>query len=368
MIIVNFTGNSNYTYAYGLWQWDYGQVLRIQGLSLPSAVEIHFSLQETGGEATPRIGVTKDGVTDVVIPDSMLEGNNATANYNIYVFIYLTDDTSGETIKKIKLNVNARPKPEGRSGDDTTTMAAILKAVNEIADAKVTVVDKELSKESANPVENKVVTEELSKLSLEMANKLTAPETAEVGQTIVVSAVDENGKPTAWKVADMASGGSEKWELLASVETTEVTTSIVLDIPESRYKKIRTHISTVGASESKVNAATLALCYKTNDEFLNLIWAQGLINTSDGVRCVTGLESDLTERGAFTFGTSCRHTGLSNFYEAQIGYGSAGGGGGYSFRPDLTLDTIVQGFEIHSAAIGGAIGIDTKIYIWGVKA
>ena len=193
MIIVNFTGNSNYTYAYGLWQWDYGQVLRIQGLSLPSAVEIHFSLQETGGEATPRIGVTKDGVTDVVIPDSMLEGNNATANYSIYVFIYLTDDTSGETIKKIKLNVNARPKPEGRSGDDTTTMAAILKAVNEIADAKVTVVDKELSEKSTNPVENKVVTEELSRLSLEIAKKITVPDTAEVGQTIVVSEVDENG-------------------------------------------------------------------------------------------------------------------------------------------------------------------------------
>ena len=31
-----------------LWQYDYGQILRIEGLDLPKAVEIHFSLQETG--------------------------------------------------------------------------------------------------------------------------------------------------------------------------------------------------------------------------------------------------------------------------------------------------------------------------------
>lgn len=53
----------------GIWQWDYGQILRIQGLNLPTAVEIHFSLDEHGGEAVRRIGVTKDGVTDVPIPD-----------------------------------------------------------------------------------------------------------------------------------------------------------------------------------------------------------------------------------------------------------------------------------------------------------
>ena len=65
-----------------LWQWDYGRKLRIQGLSLPDAVEIQFSLQETGGEATPRIGLTRDGVTDVVIPDFIAEGDGATANYD----------------------------------------------------------------------------------------------------------------------------------------------------------------------------------------------------------------------------------------------------------------------------------------------
>ena len=52
MITAVFTDNDDYAHAYGLWQWDYGQQLRIEGLHLPTAVEIHFALQETGGEAS----------------------------------------------------------------------------------------------------------------------------------------------------------------------------------------------------------------------------------------------------------------------------------------------------------------------------
>lgn len=41
----------------GIWQYDFGQILRIEGLGLPDAVEVHFSLQKTGGEAKRRRGV-----------------------------------------------------------------------------------------------------------------------------------------------------------------------------------------------------------------------------------------------------------------------------------------------------------------------
>ncbi len=80
MITVLFKDGSDYGEASGrLWQWDYGQTLRIQGLDLPTAAEIHFSLQQSGGEAVTRIGTTRDGVTEVVIPDSLLEGDQGTA-------------------------------------------------------------------------------------------------------------------------------------------------------------------------------------------------------------------------------------------------------------------------------------------------
>ncbi len=72
MVIVNFSEENMYPDYYPeIWQYDYGQILRIQGLNLPPAVEIHFALQKTGGTSKNRIGITKDGVTDVPIPDSM---------------------------------------------------------------------------------------------------------------------------------------------------------------------------------------------------------------------------------------------------------------------------------------------------------
>lgn len=134
MVIVDFK-DENYKRVTGLWQWDYGQVLRIQGLNLPKAVEIHFSLQESGGEAKKRVGFTKDGVTDVVIPDSLLENEESLGNYDIYAFIYLTDDTSGQTEYKICMQVKARPKPEAfDKPEDEEIFQEAITAVRESAE------------------------------------------------------------------------------------------------------------------------------------------------------------------------------------------------------------------------------------------
>ena len=138
MITAVFTDNDDYARTYGLWQWDYGQQLRIEGLHLPTAVEIHFALQETGGEAITRVGTTKDGVTTVTIPDSMLEGNRATWTadkaYNIYAWVYLSDKSSGETIKRITMQVKSRPKPEAfEAPGDGEIFHEAIEAVNDAA-------------------------------------------------------------------------------------------------------------------------------------------------------------------------------------------------------------------------------------------
>ena len=134
MVTAVFTDNDDYARAYGLWQWDYGQELRIQGLHLPTAVEIHFALQETGGEAITRVGTTKDGVTAVVIPESMLEGAGATKDYQIYAWVYLSDRISGETIKRITMHVKARSKPEAfETPEDGEIFREAIEAVNDAA-------------------------------------------------------------------------------------------------------------------------------------------------------------------------------------------------------------------------------------------
>lgn len=135
MVTAIFNPDSATANACGLWQWDYGQILRIQGLHLPSAVEIHFSLQESGGTSVSRVGVTKDGVTDVVIPDSMLENDGTTSDYDIFAFIYLTDATSGQTEYKIKLKVKSRPEPEvPGGGEDPDIFHDAVQAVQKSAD------------------------------------------------------------------------------------------------------------------------------------------------------------------------------------------------------------------------------------------
>lgn len=135
MITAVFTDNSDYARATGLWQWDYGQRLRIEGLKLPTAVEIHFALTEFAGDAIPRVGTTKDGVTEVVIPDSLLEHQAAGATYEIYAWIYLADKTSGETIKRISMQVKRRPKPEERdTPEDAELFREAIAQVNASAD------------------------------------------------------------------------------------------------------------------------------------------------------------------------------------------------------------------------------------------
>ena len=156
-----------------LWQYDYGETLRIQGGNLQKAQEVHFSLSRTGGDSVTRIGVTKDDATDVVIPDSMLENNDSEIDYLIYVFLYNRDSTSGETTKRFVLNVRSRPKPEHTGGTDGNAFGEVVEEVRKSAeraeaaetkakeyetqtkaDAAQTALDREKVKEMVDTVSN----------------------------------------------------------------------------------------------------------------------------------------------------------------------------------------------------------------------
>lgn len=80
--------------------------------------------------------------------------------------------------------------------------------------------DSELSLTSENPVQNKIVTSAL-------AEKITAPSTASVGQIIKVKSVDNAGKPTEWEATDMPSGGGGGTYRLVSDTTLIEATDLV---------------------------------------------------------------------------------------------------------------------------------------------
>ena len=123
------------SYADEAYQWNYGQILRIQGGNLPKVVEVHFSLEETSGISVTRIGTTVDGVTEVPIPDSHLENNNCSQDYTIYAYIYLEDGTAGRTEYEIAIPVKARTKPEvPGTPEEPELFRETVKAVNDAAD------------------------------------------------------------------------------------------------------------------------------------------------------------------------------------------------------------------------------------------
>lgn len=129
MITVKFA-ESNTQSAYGLTQWDYGQVLQIEGLSLPNPVEVHFA-EERAQVAYVQLGYTQGSGTAVHIPDKMLESGK-----DLRAYVYVSDKQAGETIKTIRLPVKRRQKPEIYSGEDADhiTVEMIMEELSKKAD------------------------------------------------------------------------------------------------------------------------------------------------------------------------------------------------------------------------------------------
>lgn len=176
----------------GLWQHDYGQILRITGADLPKAVEVQFSLKDKGGDTLTRIGTTVDGATEVKVPDSLLKNENCTQNYLIYAWIYVTDDTSGNTEYKIILHVKSRSKPEKPTEEplpEPNIFHETVEAVN---------VSAERAEKAASDAENI-----RDNLNLDLSEKITRPDTAKVGQVLAVKEIDESGKPTVFEAEDV---------------------------------------------------------------------------------------------------------------------------------------------------------------------
>ena len=86
-----------------LFQWDYGQILQVEGIELPEVWTAHFANDARGGTAYQAIG----GADGVVIPDELLTTGKA-----VYCWIYLhTGEDDGETEYQITIPVIPRPEP-----------------------------------------------------------------------------------------------------------------------------------------------------------------------------------------------------------------------------------------------------------------
>lgn len=102
-VVIAKMKNGRLVADHGLFQWDYGIMLKFEGLELPETYTVHFSNQQKDGEAKTAIG-NSDGVE---IPNEYL-----TTGQKVYAWIYLhTGNTDGETMYSVTIPVTKRPKP-----------------------------------------------------------------------------------------------------------------------------------------------------------------------------------------------------------------------------------------------------------------
>lgn len=279
MIIADFSGDRKTVYAEGLWQWDYGQTLRIQGLKLPTAVEIHFSLSEAGGTAITRIGLTEDSVTDVVIPDHMLENELKTTNYRIYAFIYLTNESSGETIYQVICTVKARPKPEAyQKQEDGDIFREALRKINEIASR----IDDDITtaKESAAAISAAVNLIEQEKQGALDALK-TLKETQETFRTFADTAL-ETVKTESEETADNAAAAKAAMEVIQTIAQTITELGVAAEIARNQAESAKR-----AAEEAQQGAQEqAAIATEKAEQFMNATAVTDLFEVVNGILCI----------------------------------------------------------------------------------
>lgn len=115
MITVNLNFEDDIVIYDGVWQWDEGLTLKLEGVDLEKEIEVHF------GNKTTNPAIVKSVVDGVVeVPNILLE-----EPYDIEAWVFVDN----ETTKGIFIHVQKRPKP--------SDFVSTAESKNELEDCKV---------------------------------------------------------------------------------------------------------------------------------------------------------------------------------------------------------------------------------------
>ena len=308
----------------GLWQHDYGQILRITGVEFPKAVEIQFSLNEKSGSTITRIGTTVDGATEVQIPNELLKNDGRTYDYCIYAYIYLTDETSGSTEYEIVLHVKSRTKPENPSEGplpEPNIFHETIEAVNasaeraEKAERNAKASATEAGKYASSASESAAVVEKTKEDALkEVGEKKREAieairEQEETSVRKIINHTDNeiqriqnqiaNSKGELEQTIENASASNE--ELEQSIETAS-DTKTALDESTELAKTAKTELDTstqkAGTAKNALDES-IEIAGTVNETLSATVKQAGALDTSLGEKIKTGtqLKTDLTASG-----------------------------------------------------------------------
>ena len=301
----------------GIWQYDYGQILRITGADLPKAVEVQFSTKDKGGDTLTRIGTTVDGATEVKVPDSLLKNENCTQNYLIYAWIYVSDDTSGNTEYQIILHVKSRPKPEEPSEEplpESNIFHETVVAVNASAE-RAEMAEKNAKASATEASKSAIIAEKTKEDALKEVGekKREAIEAIQNQEEISIGNVTKHTDGEIQRIQNqiakskgeleqtVANAGVSKEELEQSIETASDTkTALDKSTELAGTAKTELNTSTQKAGEAKTALDGSAKTAGEMLETLNTTVKQaGTLDTSLGEKIETGtqLKTDIVASG-----------------------------------------------------------------------
>ena len=309
-----------------IWQYDYGQVLKILsgGVVLPNFLEVHFSLSRNNKECITRIGTTVNGVTEVQIPNELLNTENKTHDYFIYAFIYVSTEKYGNTKCEIIIPVKSRIKPENPSEEplpEPNIFHETVEAVNAAADrakmAEQNVKESatEAGKHAASASESAVTAEKTKEDALrkvgekkqEAIEAIQNQEETSVGNltTHTDGEIQRIQNQTAESKGELEqtiiNAGVSEEELDESIQTASDTkTALDKSVELARTAKTELDTSTQKAGEAKTALDGSAKTAGEMQETLSATVKQaGALDTSLGEKIKTGtqLKTDLTASG-----------------------------------------------------------------------
>lgn len=229
-----------------LWQWDTGRTLAVDA----DCSQVHFSNKVFGRSIDVDV---VDGMA--IIPDILLQTDK---ELTAWAFVGTAENGYTKISKVFKVNKRNKPADYVFTPTDQTTLEYILDRIENLEkrpsggnggitkEVDPTVPDwaKQPQKPTytaaevgALPDTTKIpsTAEDVGALpanafipkSATDVGAIPVPETATVGQTVVVKAVDENGKPTEWEAVDLPAGGSSgNYVLLNDFTAREVANSV----------------------------------------------------------------------------------------------------------------------------------------------
>lgn len=263
-------------------------------------------------------------MTEVKIPDELLKNEGHSQDYSIYAYIYLTDETSGNTEYQIILHVKSRTKPENPSEEplpEPNIFHETIVAVNasaeraETAEKKAKASATEASKYASSASDSAAIAEKTKEAALkEVGEKKREAIEAIQNQeetSVVKITTHTNGeiqriqnqiaKSKGELEQTITNAGVSKGELNKSIETASDTkTALDKSTELAGTAKTELDTSTQKAGEAKTALDGSAKTAGEMQETLSATVKQaGALDTSLGEKIKTGtqLKKDITASG-----------------------------------------------------------------------